>query len=274
MRFWTPRERGNRRGGLRIPFEVPRNISIQAARKFGWASTNWSGYAVSSSTQGAYDSVSGSWVVPAVGPSGGSKPTSFWARTWKSILRLLGIVSSGSDGYSASWIGIDGFNNSSLIQTGTAQNYVNGQAQYYAWWEILPSPETVISQTQYPVTPGDNMQAEIAKQADGTWTIQLKDLSKGWTFTRSGIHYSGPQTSAEWIEEAPEVGTTVAVLANYGETTFGNCAVNGRNPALTEADGGVMYHNNQIVSTPSLPGPNGNDFNVAYGSTIPSAPSS
>jgi hypothetical protein len=188
-------------------------------------------------------------------------------------LGLLGIP-SGSDTYSASWIGIDGFNNSSLIQTGTAQNYVSGQAQYYAWWEILPSPETVINQTQYPVAPGDRMQAEIAKQSDGTWTIQLVDVTKGWIFTRSGINYSGPQTSAEWIEEAPEVGANVATLTNYGRTTFRGCAVNANTPHLTAADGGVMYANGQIESTPSLPGPNGDDFNIAYGSTVPSAPSS
>ncbi len=46
--------------------------------------------------------------------------------------------------YSSSWIGIDGFNNSNLIQTGTEQDYTSGGAQYCAWWEIFLAAETQI----------------------------------------------------------------------------------------------------------------------------------
>ncbi|MHB1853952.1 MAG: G1 family glutamic endopeptidase [Acidimicrobiales bacterium] len=77
-----------------------------AAIHAGWTSSNWSGYAETSFAP--YSSITGDWTVPAViGPNGS---------------------------YSATWIGIDGFTNSSLIQTGTEQNYLNGSAQYSAWW--------------------------------------------------------------------------------------------------------------------------------------------
>jgi hypothetical protein len=79
-----------------------RHAAIHAA----WASSNWSGYA--ETTTSAFTGITGAWTVPAVtGPNGS---------------------------YSATWIGIDGFTNSSLIQTGTEQNYLNGSAQYSAWW--------------------------------------------------------------------------------------------------------------------------------------------
>jgi len=173
--------------------------------------------------------------------------------------------------YSSSWIGIDGFNNSDLIQTGTEQDYASGHAQYYAWWEILPAAETEISPSQYPVSPGDLMSASI--QNNGTWTIDLNDLTKGWQF--STVQASGgPAASAEWIEEAPTIGGHIATLANYGETTFNPGTVNGGNPGLVVSDGGVMIQKREQVSTPSYPDSDTDGFNIQYGSTIPSAPSS
>lgn len=72
----------------------------------GWESSNWSGYAETSSSP--YTSVSGQWTVPTVtGPN---------------------------NSYSAAWVGIDGFNDDYLIQTGTEQDYSSGSGQYSAWW--------------------------------------------------------------------------------------------------------------------------------------------
>lgn len=211
---------------------------------FGWASSNWSGYAIVGAA-GAYNSITGQWVVPAVQPS-------------------------HQQTYSSSWIGIDGFNNSSLIQTGTEQDFTHGSAQYYAWWEILPAAETQIAMT---VKPGDVMTAAIQNQGSGNWSITIKDVTENESFTTVQA-YSGPQTSAEWIEEAPTVGGHVATLANYGKTTFDPGTVNGVNPGLVLADGGVMIQKNQQVSTPSVPDADTDGFAIAYGSQSPSAPAS
>lgn len=209
---------------------------------YGWTASNWSGYAVDA---GTYHSITGQWVVPTVSPAKGST-------------------------YSSSWIGIDGFNNSSLIQTGTEQDYTAGGAQYYAWWEILPAAETQIPD---PVSAGDHMTASITNDNNGTWTITLNDTSKGWTFTTTQA-YSGPGTSAEWIEEAPTIGGRVATLAHYGQAPFNPGTVNGSNPGLVVADGGVMIQRRTQVSTPSLPDSDTDGFNVAYGSATPSSPAS
>ena len=212
---------------------------------FGWTSSNWSGYALSGS-KGSYSQITGTWTVPTVVRTKGST-------------------------YSSSWIGIDGFNNSSLIQTGTEQDYTAGHAQYYAWWEILPAAETQI--TTMTVSPGDSMTASIVNDGGGSWTITLKDVTQSESFTTTQS-YSGPASSAEWIEEAPTVGGRVATLADYTEATFNPGSVNGgNNPSLVVNDGGVMVQKRQQVSTPSLPDHDTDGFNVAYGSTTPSAPS-
>lgn len=240
---------------------------------YGWSSENWSGYALTSDTQGTYTSISGTWVVPEVIVPASPNPNSednFW--TWIADIFDGDGTTQSSSSYSATWIGIDGFTNSQLIQTGTAQNIVDGQAQYFAWWEILPNPETQLSTSQYPVSPGDEMQAQIAQQADGTWSIIFTDMTQNWTFTENGIEYTGPQTSAEWIEEAPALNGAITTLANYGSISFESTQTNNQNPEFTLYDAGVMIQNGQWISTPSQPNANGNGFIIGYGSSIPPAP--
>lgn len=199
------------------------NTGRAASSGFGWTSSNWSGYAISGK-KGSYRRVSADWIVPYIKPT--SKAT-----------------------YSSAWIGIDGFKNSSLIQTGTGHESVNGKVRYYAWWEILPASETVIP---LPVSPGNHMRASIVKLSQGKWCITLRNLSKCWVF-RTVQRYSGPQSSAEWITEAPQIGFDIARLANITPVRFSNCRVNGRNPGLKAADGGIMVQNNKLLAVPTLP---------------------
>jgi hypothetical protein len=223
----------------RIGARIPSGATSAA----GWASSNWSGYAVSG---GPFTSITGEWDVPAVSPT--KRAT-----------------------YSSNWIGIDGFNNSSLIQTGTEQDYYNRSSHYYAWWEILPAAETVI--TTMTVKPGDHMSASIKQSQGSSWTITLTDVTTGQSFTSSKT-YTGPLTSAEWIEEAPTVGGHVAPLAHYGSSVFDPGTVNGGSPSFVPSEGGVMIQSNTQVSTPSLPDADVDGFRVTYGSAVPSAPGS
>lgn len=209
----------------------------------GWASSNWSGYALSGS---GYSSVTAQWSVQAVSPS--RQPT-----------------------YSSEWVGIDGFSNSSLIQTGTESDYYNGAAHYDAWWEILPAPETPIS--SFAVHPGDLMSATITKVSGTSWTITIRDITSNKSYTTQQT-YTGPGTSAEWIEEAPTVGGRVAPLANYGQSTFDAGTVDGNNPRLSASDGGVMIQKGAQVSTPSNPDSDTDGFKTAYGATAPPPPPS
>jgi hypothetical protein len=224
-------------------FHHPRIPLSKHVRSAGWTSSNWSGYALST---GSYTSITGQWTVPAV-------------------------AASRKSTYSSAWIGIDGYNNSNLIQTGTESDYYNGSAHYDAWWEILPAAETVIP--SLPVSPGDTMTAKITKGSGTTWTITISDTTTGQSFTTQQS-YSGPGTSAEWIEEAPTVGGRVAPLANYGLDTFDPGTVNGGNPGLTAADSGAMVQSRTQVSTPSNPDADTDGFNVQYGSSVPAPPSS
>ena len=219
----------------------------------GWASTNWSGYAVTGST---YRAITGHWRVPSVS-------------------------STSSATYSAAWTGIDGFNNSSLIQTGTEQDYYNGAAHYAAWWTT--SAQSFIEQAiSEPVSPGDPISSSISQsnRSTSSWTITLTDDSSthGWTFTKT-VTYSGPGTSAEWIMEAPTVGGRVATLAHYqSPTTVDPGTVNGVSPGLVSGNGGELVVRSKghyvVVSIPSVPDSDADGFNISYGSSAPQPPGS
>ena len=153
-------------------------------------SHNWSGY-IDSGPQ--FSGASGQWVVPAVQPT-------------------------QTPSFSATWVGVDGASNLDLIQTGTAQESTSGSSTtYYAWYEILPNNSVPV----FGVAPGDHMTASVRQNSPGStaWTITITDVTSGQTATEP-TQYSGPGTSAEWIEEAPTVNGAQSTLANFGTAQF------------------------------------------------------
>jgi hypothetical protein len=215
-----------------------------------WSSTNWSGYAITGRT---YTGITGHWVVPQV-----QTPATKGLRK--------------KAAYSSSWVGIDGYGNEDLIQAGTEQDWTggrNGAPFYQAWWEILPAPETPIS--SLAISPGDAMVVTISKGVS-VWTITVTDTTTGKSFSTQQS-YSGPEQSAEWIQEAPTLGRRLATLADDGTVTFDPGTVNNANPGLVPADAGVMFKRRKQISTPSAPNTAGNGFAVAYGAVAPPAPS-
>jgi hypothetical protein len=244
-----------------------------------WASSNWSGYAES----GSFTGVTSTWTVPSV-------------------------AASSSNAFSSAWIGVDGFNNNNLIQTGTEEDWYNGSVHYNAWWEILPAAETALP-SGHPVAAGDRMSASIEETSTAVlvsrhrvahyWWITISDTTARWTFSTYQL-YAGPGASAEWVVEAPQVGGSVATLARYSfgtsnglGTTTGDfdsagvykAVVTGGTPtpppapptvgaALTASEAGVMVQSNVQVSTPSNPDRAATAYNAAYGATAPGAPTS
>jgi len=163
------------------------------------SSTNWSGYAATGGT-GAFKSVSASWVQPALTCT--SKTT-----------------------YSSFWVGLDGYSNAALEQTGTEADCIGGQAEYGAWWEVLPAAESPYSVT---VRAGDSLTASVTDNGNGTFTMTLTDSTEGWTKTTTHAGSSGYQdSSAEVIAEATEVNGKIANLSDFGSVTFNNATANG-----------------------------------------------
>jgi hypothetical protein len=203
------------------------------------ASTNWSGD-VDLGPQ--FTGASGQWVVPAVQPS--TTPE-----------------------FSATWIGVDGVSDADLIQTGTAQETSRG---YYAWYEIIPSNPNTATYL-WPVAPGDHIVASVQQNSPGTWTISITDTSSpGKTFTQA-VAYSGPGSSAEWIEEAPTVDGQQSTLANFGTAQFTNIGETTSGSAVTHTPVAMVNGTGSVIASPG-PLMNGS-LTITYdGPSTPSGP--
>ena len=164
-------------------------------------SFNWAGQI---DTGTVYTEVEGAWTVPTIQPSTSPK-------------------------YASTWIGIDGATNSDLIQTGTTGSTANGETSYYAWVAICPTCAAV--PVTEPVNPGDEMAADIFKNATGSWEVEIEDETRHWQVDRT-YAYDGPATSAEWITERPGLGTTIiSTLADFGSARFHDVKFTGTDPA-------------------------------------------
>ena len=219
-------------------------------------SNNWSGYGISG---GTYTVVQGTWVVPSV--------------SYQSYSGAPKVEASST------WIGIGGQDgDSTLIQTGTMQVAVpNGEAEYFAWYEILPDTEVPINPKQYPVKPGDTITAAIrctaacGSYALSTWVLTVSNTNR-WPKPYSiTLQYASSLTSVEWIVEGPCIDNcsssepSFAYLPNYGSTTFSAISVNNTNPNLSRSPNGIIMKDpsGKAMSSPSDP-VGGNAFTVRF----------
>jgi hypothetical protein len=163
-------------------------------------STNWSGYAVETNlktpSSNVASDVSGSWVVPTV------------------------ICPVRSTSYSSSWVGIDGYSDNTVEQTGTEQDCQRGQPQYYAWYEFYPQSELAINTVA--VHPGDTMSGEVKFTNPSTFVVTITDQTTHKSYSTSRRMNGALRQSAEWIAEAPSSFFGVLPLSDFGAMHFTN----------------------------------------------------
>jgi hypothetical protein len=151
-------------------------------------SYNWGGYVVYSSGY-AVTKVTGDWTVAAIsGASGTTCPDT--QKTWDS---------------NSIWIGIDGYADGTVEQTGTSADCFYGAVSYYAWYEFYPSG----SVTVFTVTPGNAIKATVTYMGlngggNPTFSTTITDSNTSTTVTSPTTAVTGAlRNSAEWIDEAP-----------------------------------------------------------------------
>jgi hypothetical protein len=169
-------------------------------------SSNWAGYAALGS-KGTVTKVTGTWVEPNVS------------------------CSSGRTTDVATWVGIDGYSTSDLVQTGASGDCSGTTLSYYAWWEILPAPETTIS--SFNVHAGDKITASVAYSTSaGKFTMKITDGTQSFSKTRSVA--STARNSAECVVERDSVGGTLNHFSKFKADRFSSCTA-----AIGGASGGI-----------------------------------
>jgi len=209
-------------------------------------SSDWSGYSVASdltNPQPQVTSINASWAVPAVNVSKGNS-------------------------YCATWIGVGGQFDETLIQAGTEQDSINGRGTYSAWYELLPYDAVTVNSLS--VSPGDRITASISllDPTTNTWSIEIQDVTDGQSVQKSLV-YDSSMLSAEWIVERPTVNNRIRTLADFGQVTFMGCTatMSGRVGTIGSFPSTqvTMYNrqNTELVSVSSLTS-KGSSFTVKY----------
>jgi hypothetical protein len=175
-----------------------RPLAAHGGRANAASSTNWSGYAAAS---GTYTSVSANWTEPTGTCSGSAK-------------------------YSSFWVGLDGYNSSTVEQTGSEVDCSGSTAEYYSWYEMYPAYPVNFSN---PVSPGDQFYGSVTYNGGSSYTLVLKDLTKGWSHTVNATLAGAANSSAEVILEAPccTASGGILPLAHFSPVTFTNATVDG-----------------------------------------------
>jgi hypothetical protein len=228
-------------------------------------SSNWAGYiAGGSSSNTQFSSVSGSWVEPTAKCDSGQT-------------------------YSAFWVGLGGSSDQSgsLEQIGTqADCNADGSANYYAWYELVPSAPVNLS---LAIKPGDHISARVSVNGSDV-TVSLSDQTTGQSTTKT-LQMSNPDTSsAEWIAEAPSQcsggdATTGACqplpLADFGTVQFtgASATANGHTGTISDSDWsaqaialgsggtydiGLGSGDSSAAANPSSLSSDGSSFSVTY----------
>jgi hypothetical protein len=164
-------------------------------------STNWSGYAVTGAN-GAYTSVSASWTEPTA------------------------TCTSRTAAYAAFWVGLDGYSSDSVEQTGSDSDCDGRTPSYYGWYEMYPADPVNFSNT---VEPGDAMSASVTFSGTETYTLVLKDTTRGWTQTITKNQSGLDRSSAEVITEAPccTASGGILPLSDFGTVSYSTSSANG-----------------------------------------------
>ena len=224
-----------------------------------FASLNWSGYAILSPTGSGVTAVSASWKVPRITNEFGTPGTGSCISTSPtscppgigtcedSGATCSGVCPDAQNSWdsNAVWIGIDGFDNGYVEQTGTSSDCFYGGAanpgvagtSYYAWYEFYPGPSEVLP---IAVHPGDTMVASVTCSA-GYCTTTITDTTDNPPQSGSSppvpTTAGFPMASAEFIDESPYYfGFLGLTPVNQVEFTGASATINGVTHSLAGWD--------------------------------------
>ena len=142
------------------------------------------------------------------------------------------------------WVGIDGFGESTVQQTGTESQCIVGTGTYAAWWELFGTPISGGVQVDLPgddhINPGDVVFAQVvagqgsggpgiggpAAPGSGSYLFDWVNFTEHWSWWAiEGPVGTLPQLTAEWIVEQNSCFWVCQALAKYGSETFGQMSL-------------------------------------------------
>jgi peptidase A4-like protein len=199
-------------------------------------STNWSGYADTSTT---FSTATGNWSEPSVTCSGGQTQLA------------------------AFWVGIDGYSSGTVEQDGTLAECYGGRLYSFSWWEMYPTNDIQVVGSS--VAAGDSISASVVRSGS-SYTLKVTDSTHSAnSFTTTQSCSSCANSSAEWIAEAPSGSSGVYPLADFHTWTESGATVNsGVISSYTDDEITMVDSSGRVKAQPGPLNGSGNGFSVTW----------
>jgi hypothetical protein len=254
----TPTPRLHLHGFHIVPgARLPRTVLPHLARNTTVDSQNWSGYATVAKSNVALRYVTSTFTVPSINCA------------------KVAIGSAGQT-YAAEWVGLDGFNSSTVEQTGVDSfcDSSSGTATNQAWYEMYPLDPVVFS----GVSPGDTIWVSVYYDSSTSeYQLFLDDETTGSTMQTDQPCPSGStcdRNSAEVIEEDPGGSVAGGInLADFGTVNFTESHVTSRSGLHGTLSASSLWTSTEIImqdpsgdnmDTPSALTDSGADFSITW----------
>jgi Peptidase A4 family len=236
---------------------LPRTVLPHLARNATVDSQNWSGYAAVAKKNVALRYVQSTFTVPSINCS------------------KVAIGSAGQT-YAAEWVGLDGFNSTTVEQTGVDSicDSSSGPATNQAWYEMYPLDPVVFS----GVNPGDTIFVAVwYDSSTNEYQLTLEDKTTGSTMQSTQPCPSGStcdRNSAEVIEEDPGGSVAGGInLSDFGTVNFTTSRVTSRDGLRGTLSPSSLWTSSEIImqdpsgddmATPSALTDSGADFSITW----------
>lgn len=181
-------------------------------------------------------------------------------------------VCSKTATYSSYWVGLDGYNSSTVEQLGFDVDCSSGRPVYYAWFEMYPQGSFLIS--GFPIAPGQSITMSVSFLGNGVYTLMIRNNTLNFQYTVPAnytTNTSALHNSAEWIVEAPTVGSSLASLTQFTPPAqWTNCSATvGCNAGPINRSGNTftaiqMVSGSTVKAVPSALNAAGNGFSVTW----------
>ncbi|MFZ0666216.1 MAG: G1 family glutamic endopeptidase [Acidimicrobiales bacterium] len=152
---------------------------------------NWAGY-IAPGNSGTFTSASASWTEPKV-------------------------TCQKDNDLFAPWVGIDGYGDGTVEQTGVQAYCKTGAPVYSAWYEMYPASPVYYTN---PVSANDQFTASVVKGSGDSYTLKIEDVTKGWTQTVTKSLSSALGGSAEAVIESPTANYPTFTSTNFTGVQF------------------------------------------------------
>jgi hypothetical protein len=229
---------------------MSRSGGIQPAISTSTTSREWAGYAVTQEgTSPGVMAVFGTWTQPAV-----TCPT--------------------PDAQVSIWVGLDGFNNGTVEQIGSAAVCTDGKPSYVLWKEMYPLDPVGLMN----IDAGDSITAGVGYSPGAdSYTLSINDNTKRRGSSSIEKCPSGSvcnHASVEWVAEAPgRKDMTRYPLANYGSVNFTNLSFIDTTGATATPRFSTPFHRYRIfeayddgtaIATPGSTPRDGGSFTITW----------